>query len=85
MKGTRVERISELWGKDGVDGGFCKMESVAGGEPTWFARTPNGHIGRLDNHDVTEHEDGTITVSPKIKLQGILWEGFLEQGFWREA
>ena len=28
----------------------------------WMACTPNGHLGNLKGHEVTEHEDGTITV-----------------------
>lgn len=54
----------------------------------WHAVTPNGHLGSLANHDVVEHEDGTITVSPSILVSdhtGELWHGFLEQGVWREA
>lgn len=29
---------------------------------------------RIADHDVTEHEDGTIT-----------WHGYLERGLWREV
>jgi len=54
-----------------------------------MVRTPNGHLGDLGNHDVTEHEDGTITVSPSILVsnpqEGELYHGFLEHGVWREA
>jgi hypothetical protein len=56
---------------------------------TWFCSTPNGHMGNLENHAVTEHEDGTITVAPSILVMGTkdeqLWNGFLERGVWREA
>lgn len=36
----------------------------------WEVMTPDGHGGRLDPkiHTVTEHEDGTITVSPSIDI-----------------
>lgn len=39
------------------------------------------------NHKVTEHEDGTITVSPSILIQSHegSWHGFLERGVWREC
>jgi hypothetical protein len=30
----------------------------------WFCTTPNGMLGNLGSHQVQEHEDGTITVSP---------------------
>lgn len=54
----------------------------------WMASTPNGHLGDLSEHEVTEHEDGTITVRPSILVSdqhGILWHGFLERGVWREC
>ena len=42
-------------------------------------------MGGLENHDVTEHEDGTITVSPSILItgEGGSWHGYLELGVWR--
>jgi hypothetical protein len=56
---------------------------------TWFACTPDGRLGDLSNHEVTEHEDGTITVSPSILVSagGKLgeWHGYLEHGVWREV
>lgn len=59
----------------------------------WIAVTPNGHHASLTDHEVTEHEDGTITVSPSILVstsdeQGApveCWHGYLERGVWREA
>lgn len=58
----------------------------------WVCTTPNGHHGSLDAHDVTEHEDGTITVSPSLlvteRRSGVdheLWHGYLERGVWRKC
>lgn len=54
----------------------------------WYAVTPNGHMGSLAHHDVTEHEDGSITVSPSIRVSdgtGELWHGYLRAGEWREV
>lgn len=61
----------------------------------WFCRCPGegprrltGHLG---NHEVVEHEDGTITVSPSIlttaRWAGVdqTWHGYLERGIWREV
>ncbi len=57
----------------------------------WRCRPPipdHGTLGDLSQHQVTEHEDGTITVSPSIlihygpELQKS-WHGFLEKGVWR--
>jgi hypothetical protein len=46
-------------------------------------------IGALGRHEVTEHDDGTITVSPSILVQGTkgeeLYHGWLEHGVWRSA
>jgi hypothetical protein len=87
MKATRVENIGALFGADGVDGGYCPV--LSDGVRTWMVRTPNGHLGNLGNHDVTEHEDGTITVSPSIVVsnpqEGELYHGFLREGVWSEA
>lgn len=82
--GTRVESISDLWGDGAVDGGYCPV--TLDGERVWKARTPNGHLANLAAHDVTEHDDGTITVSPSILVsnpqEGELYHGFLVRGEW---
>lgn len=55
----------------------------------WYARPPGNHTGCLAQHEVTEHEDGTITVSPSILVTSydgdcqIQWHGFLVRGEWR--
>lgn len=49
--------------------------------------------GSVANHTVTEHEDGTITVSPSILITWYsydlgaetTWHGYLERGQWREV
>jgi len=57
----------------------------------WCAVTPNGLHGDLTNHDVVEHEDGTITVSPSILVTThaddceIRWHGYLRRGVWEEC
>lgn len=56
----------------------------------WYA-VPPGHpdlTANLSRHKVTEHADGTITVSPSIEVSaGALgyWHGYLERGVWREC
>ena len=62
--------------------------------PYWLVCTPNGHAGSLSKSwAITEHDDGTITVSPSIRISvgggnGIpereLWHGFLQAGTWRD-
>jgi hypothetical protein len=52
-----------------------------------MARPPGNHMGDLSEHEVTEHEDGTITVSPSILINDGRdeWHGFIERGVWREC
>lgn len=85
-------------------GDYCKVDPVRKGDgqefteeekgqwwnkPYWVCCSPNGHGGSLANHDITEHEDGTITVSPSILIRDSkgneLWHGFLERGVWRSV
>lgn len=50
----------------------------------WWAVLPDGTFGRLTDHEVTEHEDGTISVQPSIYFDE-KWHGWLVRGEWREA
>ncbi len=70
---------------DMARGDYCRHTWASGG-PFWCIRDPAGRLGSLFTHKVTEHEDGTVTVSPSILDQrpgG--WHGFLERGVWREC
>jgi hypothetical protein len=61
----------------------------------WYARCPGDGprrlSGNLSNHQVVEHDDRTITVSPSILVTARwasveqTWHGFLERGVWREV
>lgn len=56
----------------------------------WFCRVPapGFGVGGLGKHEVVEHEDRTITVSPSILCYGHdnkQWHGYLEHGVWREV
>lgn len=78
---------SDLWAwPAGSYGKMSRADSPLNG--VWFCRTPNGHSGNLKAHDVIEHEDGTITVSPSILVSnnvGQLWHGYLRRGVWEEC
>ena len=59
---------------------------------SFLIQWPNGLLGNLRGHNVQEHEDGTITVSPSILTSGcdeagnpISVHGFLELGIWRDC
>ena len=90
MIGRRLQDNLTEWEAGGgpVPGDYWK--TVNG----WMCCTPNGHFGNLSRHQVTEHEDGTITVSPSILVSTTspnkgnsveLWHGFLERGVWRSC
>lgn len=52
----------------------------------WMCVVPNGMLGSLRGHVITEHEDRTITASPSILVTGErTYHGFLERGMWREV
>jgi len=57
----------------------------------WCLYLPGCGVGTLSNHQVTEHDDGTITVSPSILVTGhesgqrTQRHGYLERGVWRDA
>lgn len=90
MNGRRVELIPQ-------PGGFQSLKPGEYGRWTdgsWYGCTPNDHGCNLGAHQVIEHEDGTITVSPSIEVyldaaygraRKSLWHGFLERGVWREC
>lgn len=57
----------------------------------WHAITPNGHGANLSAHQVEEHEDGTITVTPSIEVfwpgrgdtpRHTFYHGHLTRGVW---
>lgn len=54
----------------------------------WMCKTPSGYGGNLSRHEVVEHEDGRITVSPSILVSseaGRDWHGYLKNGVWYEV
>jgi len=60
----------------------------------WWVRPPRNAdgralVGRLTSHQVLEHGDGTITVSPSILWEygsgESLWHGWLQRGEWTQC
>ena len=82
--------------RDFTEEGFVFLEPGEygkGPDGIWWMRPPqsNGFYsgpGNLSKHQITEHEDGTITVFPSILVYGHhdkTWHGYLERGIWREV
>jgi hypothetical protein len=76
--------------KDHVEGHLSLAQGEYGkhADGRWYCVPPGTSdtmLGCLFNHSVTEHEDGTITVSPSILIKDgrSEWHGFLERGVWR--
>lgn len=86
MKGRRVGWTSQIL----KPGEYAKLP-----DGTWHACAPpakddplDRFVANLAKHDVTEHDDGTITVVPSILVthhDGKQWHGFLERGVWRSV
>lgn len=82
MKGKRVYPDEE---------GLLNLKSGEYGcyeNGTWYAIPFNSKlIANLNGHNIVEHEDGTITVSPSILVRNhtLSWHGYLERGVWREC
>ena len=59
----------------------------------WYCMTPSGDMGNLRLHAIGEHEDGTITVLPSIRVTRPMasgasqeeYHGWLERGVWRSV
>ncbi len=90
-QGTRVFSNAEGWLKGEelykpASYGRATNPLVIGRSAGWWTVTaPNGDACSLDPavHQVVEHDDGTITVSPSIDMSRIKpsgWHGFLVNG-----
>lgn len=88
MTGRRVypHEDGDIWPMQPGDFGFDPRDG------SWKGRPPGTTmLANFARHDVTVHEDGTITVSPSILVsrgrQGAPgyreWHGYLERGVWR--
>lgn len=82
MIGRRVSDADAGAGVRYEPGDYARLAGV------WYAMSPNGLLANLANHSVTEHEDGTVTVSPSILVSRgneLSWHGYLERGVWRQV
>jgi hypothetical protein len=57
----------------------------------WFIYLPSAGVGAMSKHEITENENGTITVRPSILLYGhkngepSQRHGYLTNGIWTEC
>jgi len=80
VQGKRIYPDEE--GKMRFDEGDYGQDS----DGIWWVRAPGTRIaGPLLDHDIQEHEDGTISVSPSIWVQPDPgFHGYLKGGAWAE-
>lgn len=90
MQGRRLPDGAQVW-----EPGDYWFE-IQDGQRVLYGCTPNGVVGNCARHEVTEHDDGTVTVSPSILVHAVRrpsdgaevspeWHGYLERGVWRSA
>lgn len=86
MKAKRIKGFAEL-----ENDKPCYYKAIQDGKEVWMFYHPDCGLGNLASHDIIEHEDGTITVSPSIlistkhKGKDISVHGYLEKGIWRDC
>jgi len=82
---TEAKRIEKF--EDLDDTKFCYFKQ----DGIWYLHLPGCGLANLAGHQITEHEDGTITASPSILTTGhdsgkpVEKHGFLEKGVWRDC
>lgn len=79
VKGVPGRRLADDALKNFAEGDYARI----GG--SWWIRPPGGHLGELTEHEVEEHEDGTISVRPSIVdcKHGV--HVYLDHGVWRQV
>lgn len=50
----------------------------------WLAVLPDGTFGRMTDHTITVHDDGTISAVQPVSYAGA-WRGWLVGGVWSEV
>lgn len=87
MQGRRAADNSAPWDLEAGD--YC-FRGEGAFRFLWVCLPDGTGPSRLEGWDVTEHEDGTVTVSPSIldadpEKNGQGWHGYLERGVWRQC
>lgn len=86
MQGRRVPFFPGFPKDVAQPGDYCKVPSGVDPRPgvEWYVVDPTGGAGAIRTavHNVTEHPDGTITVSPSLVMPSG-WHGFLINNEWK--
>jgi len=86
LKKQQAKRIAEY--SEIEENRVCYYKSSIG---NWLLWHPKVGLGSLNNHTVTENDNGTITVKPSIKIslmkrnKKITVHGYLTDGIWRSV
>jgi hypothetical protein len=78
-KGKRINGMEDLDEKS-----ICFYKTNKG----WMLYLPGCGIGTLSKHEITEHDDGMISVRPSILMKGhndTVRHGYLTYGEWVEC
>lgn len=82
MKGRRV--VGEPLVLEPGDYGFGRLEPDA--DEHWYIRDPSGSLAVLCNHEIQEHDDGSITIRHPLdrvpSIETATWAGSLIVGEW---
>ena len=83
MQGRRVNISPHLY----VPGDYGIWEGIWYGCPKENTLGCFGDGSGIHGHKVIEHHDGSITVSPSIKITAreMVYHGYLENGVWRDS
>jgi len=87
MKAIRVNGFDDI-SPDEIS--YYKMV-ISNADDVWLLHHPKVGLGNLRAHDITEHEDGTITVKPSIHItaqkkgEAVSVHGYLTKGKWRNC
>lgn len=87
MSGRLPDSINGEFPEGYDENAVCYWRYVGGDPREWTLNIPGGDLANLSRHEVTEHVDGTISVTPSILVtrgnrQDWRRHGYLVRGKW---
>ena len=88
MNGTAYTRGHRVGLADDGALYLCEGEYGRDRHGHWHVRPPGAHVMDVEDDEITEHDDGTITVHAELLYTiwhndcAVLWHGRLTRGFW---